>query len=129
MGQDQDTGAAGDAFGRQTAPLIAKGIGAELIGTESNEARYRGARVVIKCAGPKTSSVGVTYMMLERLDKVIAAFQRKDGSFDVTALPAQVFKAEMRETRSRGASAGKVGLVSKKIFEDKGERLGKFRVP
>lgn len=128
MQQDQESGASGDAFGTETAPLIAKSIGAIMLGPNSNEAKYHGQSVVIKCAGARTKSVGVTYLMLKRLQQVIGAFQQDDGSFEVIALPAAIFKEEMRETKSKGASAGRVGLVSKRVFAAKGEFLGSVRL-
>ena len=124
MGQDRDTGAAANDFGRATAPQIAKQIGATMLGSASNEATLDGKRVVIKCARRRTTSVGVTYLMLSKLDRVIGAFEQDDGSFALHALPASRFKAEMRESKSQGASAGKVGLVSRKVFESTGESLG-----
>ena len=87
MPQDQETGAAGDAFGRETAPLIAQAIGATMRGGASNEADFNGQRVVIKCARQKTQSVGVTYQMLERLDAIVAAFELDDGSFASALAP------------------------------------------
>jgi hypothetical protein len=128
MQQDQQSGATGDAFGTETAPLIAKSIGAIMLGPNSNEATYHGDSVVIKCAGPRTNSVGVTYLMLKRLQKVVGAFQQDDGSFEVISLPVSIFKEEMRETRSLGASAGRVGLVSRRIFESRGQALGSIRL-
>jgi hypothetical protein len=63
----------------------------------------------VRCQG--TDSVGVTYMMLDRLDSIISAFQLDGGSFELWSLSAEKFRQEMRDTRSRGSSAGKVGLV------------------
>lgn len=128
MSQDRQSGATSDAFGTDTAPLIAKRIGAAMLGSTSNEATYHGEVVVIKCARPRTNSVGVTYLMLERLHKVIGAFQQDDGSFAVIALPTPIFKKKMRETRSQGPSAGQVGLVSKRVFETDGDSLGVVRL-
>ena len=68
MPQDRDSGAAGDAFGRQTAPQIAHAIGAVMHSRTSNKAAFRGLRAVIKCAGRRTTSVGVTYKMLAELE-------------------------------------------------------------
>lgn len=128
MSQDQQSGADGDAFGTETAPLIAVKIGAAMLGTTSNEATWQGETVVVKCAGPRTNSVGVTYLMLDRLEKVIAAFQQDDKAFAVFSLPASIFKQEMRETRSQGSSAGRVGLVAKRVFEKQGKSLGIIRL-
>lgn len=127
MQQDQRTGAAGDAFGTLTAPKIAAKIGATMLGLSSNEATYMQQRVVIKCAGPTTSSVGVTYRMLERLQLIIAAFQDQDGVFQLFTLSAKAFYSHMRETRSKGASAQNVGIVTKKVFMTYGTMLGKVQ--
>jgi hypothetical protein len=124
MAQDRDTGAAANEFGRETAPRIARMIGATMLGSTSNEATLDGKRVVIKCARQRTTSIGVTYLMLDNLDQVIGAFEQGDGSFTLYALPASRFRAEMRESQSRGASAGKVGLVSRKVSEASGDSLG-----
>jgi hypothetical protein len=123
MPQDRLTGAAGNAFGRATAPLIAKAIGATMLGSRSNEAVLGGNRVVIKCAAPNTTSIGVTYVMLERLHSVVGAFQQTNGSFSVILLPVTIFASEQRLSRSQGASKGKVGLVSRSVFERKGTKL------
>ena len=128
MSQDQESGVTGDAFGTKTAPLIAERIGAVMLSSTSNEATYHGETVVIKCARPRTTSVGVTYLMLERLHKVIGAFQQDDGTFAVIALPASIFKQKMRETRSQGPSAGRVGIVSKRVFEQDGQPLCDVRL-
>ena len=123
MPQDHDTGAAGDAFGRETAPRIAQAIGATMLGTASNEAILDGRPIVIKSARAQTPSVGVTHQMLERLEFVIGAFQRDDGAFEVISLPADVYRARMTETRSRGASAGGVGIVAKSVFIAEGRLI------
>jgi hypothetical protein len=128
MPQDQITGAAGNDFGRKTAPMIARSIGATMLGSNSNEASYHGSLIVIKCAARNTNSVGVTYRMLERLHAVAGAFQQIDGSFEVILLPVTIFSEEMRPTRSLGASARKVGLVSRGVFESKGTHIRTVRL-
>ena len=93
-----------------------------MVGSGSNEGQYNGQRVVIKCAGRNTTSVGVTHRMLESLDLVLAAFQHHDGSFDVYSLRADEYRRHMRDSRSSGA-AGRVGLVTKKTFTEHGTRV------
>jgi len=66
--------------------------------------------------------------MLERLDFVIAAFQISDTIFQLYSLSTSDFKNSMRETRSKGASAGKVGIVSRSVFLDKGKTIGQIDV-
>lgn len=94
----------------------------------SNEATLEQTRVVIKCAAPKTSSVGVTYKMLAKLDWVVAAFQLDDGSFELWKLSPTDFRNSMRATRSRGAAAGKVGVVSRDAFQEHGKLMTRINL-
>ncbi len=99
-----------------------------MLSRASNEALLDGQKVVIKCAAPATDSVGVTYKMLEKLDAVIGALQLDDGSFDLWSVSLKQFESAMRETRSRGPSAGKVALVRRRVFIDYGTPLGKVQI-
>jgi hypothetical protein len=122
--QGQSSGARASRWGHETAQAIARSIGAGDIKRSSNECRFNGMRAVIKCAAPATQSVGVTYRMLERLEIVIGAFQRDDGMFHLWSISPKDFEAAMRETRSQGGPAGKVGLVERRVFEQIGRSLG-----
>ena len=128
MSPSQDTGAQGDAFGRETAPQIADAIGATMLGETSNETALGGDRIATKCARKKTPSVGVTYKMLERIQSIVAAFETDDGSFDVFSLPTDIYRLRMTDTRSQGASSGGVGIVSRKVFVNDGKKIGAVRV-
>lgn len=128
MTQDRVTGAAANAWGRATARAIAAKIGAVMKGRTSNEATLDGKKVVIKCAASATDSVGVTFKMLDRLDSVIGAFQLDDESFELWSLSPEKFRQEMRDTRSRGSAAGKVGLVRRDSFEKSGRLLARVRL-
>jgi hypothetical protein len=128
MPQDRNSGAAANRWGRETARQIASRIGATMQSRASNEALLDGQKVVIKCAAPATDSVGVTYKMLEKLDAVIGAFQLDDGSFDLWSVSPKQFVSAMRETRSRGPSAGKVAIVRRSVFIDYGTPLGKVQI-
>ena len=90
----------------------------------SNECDYNNKRAVIKCAKEATTSVGVTYKMLERLDLVIGAFQSADGKFHLWGMPPEEYKRNMRPTASRGDSRGKVGIVERDVFKGKGRYIG-----
>lgn len=120
MPQNQESGAAANAYGWETARRIAKAIGAKILGRSSNEAELGGMRVVIKCARAKTTSVGVTYRMQEHIQAVVAAFEADDGGYKVFSLPMTEFAKAQRPTKSKGAAAGKVGLVSRAVFESSG---------
>lgn len=120
MGQDQVSGMTANAFGRQMGRTIATALGAKPLTNNGNEFSLDGNRVAIKCAKANTTSVGVTYTMLDRLSEVIGAFETATGTYDLYALPAARFRERMRATRSTGQSAGKVGLVSRSVFSSEG---------
>ena len=128
MTQDRASGAAANKWGRETARKIASKIDAVMKGRTSNEARLDGKTIVIKCAASRTDSVGVTFKMLDRLDSIIGAFQLDDGSFEVWSLSPEKFRQGMRDTRSKGSAAGKVGIVRKVSFEKGGITLGRIRL-
>ncbi len=128
MPQDRNSGATANQWGRETARRIASQIGATMQSRTSNEALLNGQSIVIKCAAPATNSVGVTYKMLEKLDAIVGAFQSDDGFFELWSLLPEQFEAGMRETRSRGSSAGKVAIVRRGVFTTHGTLLGRVRV-
>ena len=87
----------------------------------SNECILDGRRVAIKCSRVNTKQVGVSYKMLERLDGIIGAFETETNTYELYEISPDTFKENMRETRSTGAAAGKVALVTQKIFEEEGK--------
>jgi len=128
MTQDRASGAAANKWGRETARKIALQIGAVMKDQTSNEALLAGKTIVIKCAASATDSVGVTFKMLDRLDSIIGAFQLDDGSYELWSLSPDKFRQEMRDTRSKGSAAGKVGIVRKDSFEKGGAVLSRIRL-
>jgi hypothetical protein len=66
--------------------------------------------------------------MLDRVDLIVGAFQSEDGVYELCALSPEQFRASMRATRSQGASAGKVGLVERRTFEQLGRSLGRVAI-
>jgi len=127
MSQDRESGAAAAKWGLDCGRRLAAVLGATRPTANSNACRLKGKRVVIKCAAVATDSVGVTFKMLEELEEIIGAFQLLDGSFDVWALTPAQYRQAMRDTASRGASAGKVGIVRKSFFERHGRHIGRLR--
>lgn len=101
-----------------------------MLGKKSNEAVWNGQRVVIHCAHRKTTSVGVLYHMTPRLDAVLGAFQDGDGSYRIMRLPIErcipIMKA--KPTQSRGASAGRVGKIPRRIFEEEGQLVATVQI-
>jgi hypothetical protein len=128
MPQNHQSGAEGNAFGRSAASKIARALGATMSRKGSNEAMLDGRHIVIKCARRCTQSVGVSRQMLPTLDAVIGAFEKDDGAFDVFSLDADIYRQRMTPTRSRGASAGRVGIVTKRVFTDEGKRIRRLSI-
>jgi hypothetical protein len=125
MPQDRDSGARASAWGHEAAQKIARKIGATGMGNASNECHLNGERVVIKCARRNTTSVGVTYQMLARIDRVIGAFELDDGSFELWAISPKQFESSMRESVTSG---GKTALVSRSFFEQHGKRMQRVQL-
>lgn len=129
MPQDRESGAEANRYGRDYAERIAAALGAQKLRQGSNECVLGGERVVIKCAHQRRlQSVGVTYLMLKRLAAVLGAFEEPDGSYRVLRLPAKQFASAMRPTRSRGPSAGRVGIVKRAVFEQHGSEIAILRL-
>jgi hypothetical protein len=128
MSQSKSSGAAASRWGLKTAHSLAKNIGAKMVSERSNEGVYCGSRVTIHCAAANTDSVGATYKTLERVDHVLGAFQVTDGSFELWRLTTKDFRAQMRETRSKGAAAGRVGLVRRSVFFESGQHVANVRL-
>lgn len=128
MPQDRVTGATAAKWGRDTARKIAAALGASPPSGNSNECVLDGLRIVIKCAAPKTDSIGVTYLMLDRISEILGAFQIDGATFDIWSLSADVAKSAMRPTASRGASAGRVGIVSRTTFFEKGRNIRRVQI-
>lgn len=126
MPQDRSSGAKADKWGRATAQMIANRLGTEMISLKSNECIWNGKRIVIKCAGLNTNDVGVSFKMLERIDEICGAFQTGEHAFRLWTIKPEIYKSYMRDTASQGASRGKVGLVNRQLFEERGSYLGEI---
>ena len=128
MAQDRHSGAEANRYGREVARAIANRLGTSCPNKNSNECVYKGKRVVIKCAHANTQDIGVTYRMLERIDKVIAAFEQDSGAYRLYCLTPAQFGKNMRPTASRGPAAGRVGLVRKSVFLEKSQFLAAISI-
>ena len=121
MPQNRESGARANEYGRETAKEIAKKIGAKSISKISNEFELQGRKITIRCAKHSNDSLGVTYKMLERIDAIFAALEQENGKYELYEISPSMFKKNMRETKSKGAAAGKVGLVRKNVFINEGK--------
>ena len=129
MPQNRESGAAAVEYGLETARRIAKFLGAKKIGnSRSNEYDLDGKRIVIKCARTATTSVGVAYHMLKRLDAVIGSFETEAGTYELYEMAPEIYAENMRPTRSKGASSGRVGIVRKSTFINKCKRVETVKV-
>lgn len=120
MPQDSYSGAEARKYGLEMAQKLAHKIGAIPLSKSSNEFTMHGKRVTIRCAKVKTTDVGVTLQMLERIDKIIGAFECPDGRYELIEMNPTEFKMNMRDSKNDG----KVGLVRRKKFQELGHHLG-----
>ena len=121
MPQDQVSGARAVEYGLQTARKIAQKLGGIKIGKlRSNEYEVDGRKIVIKCARHNTKSIGVPYQLLDRVDTILGSFENENGSYDLYEMAPDIYRKNMKPTRSTGPSAGRVGMVRKSSFIDQG---------
>jgi hypothetical protein len=128
MSQTSLSGAQASSWGLRCGRALAALLGASNPPNNSNKCQLIGQMVVMKCAHFKNDKVGVSYHMLKELDAVIGAFEDADGKYDVWSLSSDIYHKEMTGTRSTGRSAGKVGVVTKRIFQTYGSFLGRFEI-
>ena len=126
MPQDRISGAQANEFGHGCAAKIAAALGAKKLSGRSNACEYQGRQITIHSAKGRNRKVGATHRTLDSVDAVWGAFEL-DGVFNVISLSAGEFKSNMEPTRSKGPSSGKVGIVSKNVFDRFGTIVG--RVP
>ena len=124
MPQNSETGARANEYGRTTARRIAENIGAKSTSKTSNEFELQGRQITIRCARFSTDDFGVTYNMLQRLDSILGALEQENGAYKLYELTPKMFQKYMRETKSKGPSAGKVGVVNKAVFVNNGKFFG-----
>jgi hypothetical protein len=62
--------------------------------------------------------------MLEHLDAIVGAFRSDDTTFNLYLLEKKIFTENMTPTHSKGASAGRVWIVRKTVFIEKGISMG-----
>jgi hypothetical protein len=129
MSQDRESGAKAVEYGLATAKKIATQLGAKKIGNpRSNEYDIEGKKIVIKCARANTKSVGVSYQMLKRIISVYGAFEIDNDEYEIIEISNKAFSENMRGTRSKGASAGRVGVVRKSYFLGHGKDIKKISI-
>lgn len=123
MGQDRETGAAGNAYGHRMGKAVASLLQLEKLSDRSNEVRWRGGLAVIKCCGPHTTSFGVTRKMLERIGAILVACEDDNGNVELIELAVDRFRLSMVDSRSTSATGGRVKQVRRSLARQNGSRL------
>ena len=86
MGQDRESGARANSFGREMGRLIAKHMDFD-IASNSNEGVYNGEQVVIKSVSYTNPKFGIVKGMIERIDKVLLARETEQrGTFELYSI-------------------------------------------
>jgi hypothetical protein len=129
MSQDRESGAIAVEYGLQTARRIAQILGARKRGSpRSNEYQLENRTIVIKCARAKTNVVGVSYQMLNRVTAILGSFEVEKNVYEIYGMAPNVYRRLMTPTRSSGASAGRVGMVTKSAFKGEGSFLRRVNI-
>lgn len=123
MGQNRETGAAGNAYGHRMGKAVAALLQLEKLSDRSNEVKWRDGFAVIKCCGPRTTSFGVTRKMLKRIDAILVACEDDNGNVEIIELAADRFRQVMIDSRSTSATGGRVKQVRRSLARQNGSRL------
>jgi hypothetical protein len=128
MPQDKSSGSEAAKWGRESGKRLGLALGGSAVSRIANEFLLNGRRIAVKTARSTTRSVGVTYLVLDRVEDVYAGWEISPDEFEVWSLPASLFRSNMRATASHGPSAGRVGIVNRTTFEQLGQRIGSIRL-
>lgn len=123
MGQDRETGAAGNAYGHCMGRAVAALLQLEKLSGRSNEVKWRDGLAVIKCCGPHTTSFGLTKKMLDRIDAILVACEDDSGNVEIIELSVDRFRQSMIDSRSSSAAGGRVKQVRRSLARQNGSRL------
>ncbi len=64
--------------------------------------------------------------MLDRLAAIIGAFDAENGTYELHEMRPDIYRGNMRPTRSTGPSAGRVGIARKSAFLEQGSFMAKI---
>jgi hypothetical protein len=125
MPQDRESGAAANEYGHKMAAIVAADIAAISVKANANEFEHKGRRITIRSARKSTDSVGVLSDMLDRVEAVIAAFQRNDGDYNLWELPTPAYRAASRQATNNDH----VLLVKRDVFRTCGSFIKRLSSP
>ena len=118
MVQNQITGSAGNNFGREMARIAAKFLDTNLLSAKSNEIILDGKLFVIKSARRKTSSIGITEKMFNRLQGIIVALETDNGKYTLYKVDLKNNPPlQMRFSKSSGHIKNRVIQISRKSIQ------------
>ena len=123
MPQDRESGARASQYGRDCGKKIIDAIGAKSVKQGSNECSLGTELLSVHCSRKDTDRIGVTYKALDRISAVLGAFEQEDGSYVVWRMSKDQYAKLMTNTRSRGPSQNRVGMVKRIDFERQGTRF------
>lgn len=127
MVQNQITGADAVRNGFKIARIVAKFLDTNMLSAKSNEIILDGKPFIIKSARRKTSSIGITETMFDRLQGVIVALETDNGKYtlykvDLINNPS----LQMRFSKSSGHVKNRVIQISRKSIQKCGRIIGEI---
>ena len=124
MTQNRESGAAARLAGLAVAASIGERIGAKKLAPNSNEFEWNRQLITIRVARQKNDLVGVTHLMLKRVQAIIAAFEVSPNEYELFSISPEVFRKHMRDSKGKG----KVFLVPEKIFREQGTVVTRINI-
>ncbi len=119
-------GARAGRWGHVTSRKIAGILGGTELSKTANEFDINGQRMTIRCARPRTSSVGLTNTMAQRIDGIIAAFQHSDGHFTLYRIAPDDWDRHCRKVTENHQNHGRVTLLARSICRQIGQNMGEI---
>jgi len=121
MEQNQITGAKAVERGFKMARIVAKFLDTDLLSTKSNEIILDGKLFVIKSARRKTSSIGITEKMFDRLQGTIVALETDNGKYTLYEVDLKNNPPlQMCFSKSSGHIKNRVIQISRKSIQKYG---------
>ena len=105
MPQDRESGDRARRWGFSMAQKVASHLGAKLANPgRSNEADWKGRRILIKSAHYGVNQIGATPATLNRVEAIIIALQENDKGYTLYEITPAFFASRMSPSRSPRAS-------------------------
>ncbi len=126
--QDRASGAAANRWGHATSRKIANILGARETSTTSNDFELDGLPVTIRCARIGNNQVGLYDTVRDRVAFIIAAFQQREGHFELYRLTPELWAKNCNDVAASNPNHGRLTMSNRSRFRQFGESLGEIQI-